>query len=1674
MKSNARTFKYPGIPAALDGNSIVVMCERESTDAAGAYPITPSTQMGEYWAEAAARGHLNISGRPLIFIEPEGEHAAAGVTAGLSMTGLRAANFSSGQGIAYMHESLYAAVGKRLTYVLNIGARAMTKATLNVHAGHDDYHCIDDTGFFQLFAKDGQAAADLNILAHRIAELALNPGAVAQDGFLTTHLIESVRVPERELIAEFLGRPDDIIDTPTPAQRILYGPKRRRIPELWTVDNAMMLGVVQNQDAYMQSVAAQRPYFFDHIRELTDAAFDDFYELTGRRYQRVAGYRVEDAEYLLIGQGSVVATAQVVADYLRETRGLRVGVIDVVMWRPFPGDLISQMLRGKRAATVLERLDQPLAVELPLMREIRACISRCFENGAAADHPPFPELAAYHTVSDAPALHSASFGMGSRDLQPEGLIGAVENMLPLGPKRKFFYLSIDFVRPTASGPKDQLRQDAIRDAYPGIESLAVHGSENPDLMPPGCITARFHSIGGWGAITTGKNLAMTLYELLGYHIKANPKYGSEKKGQPTTYYLAAAPEPIRVNCEFVHVDVVMSPDPNVFRHTNALAGLKPGGCFIIQSDLATPEAVWASIPSPYRKIIVEKNIRLFYLDGFGIAREEASDPDLRLRMQGIAFQGAFFAASPVAHNARLTEDALLSAIHEQLRHKFGDKGARIVEENLKVVKRGYDEVKAVTPGAIEDSPATAAAKAAKPAPALPVLLRQTPSSASAISDPHRFWEQTASFYARGMGSDNLTDPFIGLSVIPAATAAFRDMTSIRFEYPRWIAENCTACGKCYTACPDTAIPGLVSEIGDIFEAVLARLRKAGRPVRHLPKAVRLLEPQLRQLLQDASTDHPKPTAPVRELLDDAIRITTRRADWTEQQRQELTEEFAGFAEELGDFSFALSQPYFSVPESKSAGSGGLLSITVNPNTCKGCMQCVEVCPDDALRSETQTADAVTKLRRDWDFWLDLPNTPRKFIRIDDLEEAVGALHTLLLDKRNYSAMTGGDGACVGCGEKTVIHLFTATVEALMQPRVERHLERLNDLIARLEKRVQLALVHEIDVSDPAAIAAALDDSGEGDMTLAHLAESLEKRTGGEPLDRRWLRRVTQLIGELKQLRWKYEQGTTGRGRSHLGFLNSTGCSSVWGSTYPYNPYPFPWANHLFQDGPSVAMGIFEGHMSKMAAGFKAIRLAKAELAGGQTMEAVEQELTYFDWQQFTDEEWELCPPVVSVGGDGAMYDIGFQNLSRAMMSGKPIKVLVLDTQVYSNTGGQACTAGFTGQISDMAPFGQVSQGKQEIRKEMGLIGMAHRTSYVMQSTIAFPNHMMEGFIRGLKSRRPALFNLYTSCQPEHGIGDDQSTHQAKLVVEARAYPLFRYDPSAGVQWHEAIDLEGNPAVDQDWPTYDLRYQEGGREKVMNLPLTFADFAVTEIRFRKHFRVAPPETWNENLVPLHEFLESSPADREGKFPYIWSIDRQQRLSRLLVAEPMVTASEERRDFWKLLRGLARTDIHSPTRETLEADVRRDVTQRIAQGIAAWVTELGGQVGDATNGSATNGHAPLMPPLAFAPPADSSGAAASPPAAASASQTPVGADDAGLAPWVDSDRCTACDECIKINPKLFGYGPDKKVHIKDPRGGPYSDLVKAAERCTAQVIHPGLPLDRSEKDLERWIARGKKRN
>ena len=255
------------------------------------------------------------------------------------------------------------------------------------------------------------------------------------------------------------------------------------------------------------------------------------------------------------------------------------------------------------------------------------------------------------------------------------------------------------------------------------------------------------------------------------------------------------------------------------------------------------------------------------------------------------------------------------------------------------------------------------------------------------------------------------------------------------------------------------------------------------------------------------------------------------------------------------------------------------------------------------------------------------------------------------------------------------------------------------------------------------------------------------------------------------------------GPESMGIVAATGCNTVFGSTYPYNPYLVPWTNSLFENAPAVALGI-RGRWDQ--AGHPDRRL------------------------------WVL-------GGDGAMYDIGFQALSRMVASGADIKVLVLDTQVYSNTGGQASTASFGGQVTKLSAFGSVLHGRPEPRKELGRILAAHGNVYVAQTTPAHINHFYRAIAEANAFPGPAVVIAYAACMPEHGIADDAATAQAKLAVDSRAFPLFTYDPRRGERQSERWSLQGNPALRDDW----VRLPDGTE-------VDFLSFARTEGRFAGHF------------------------------------------------------------------------------------------------------------------------------------------------------------------------------------------------------------------------------------------------
>jgi pyruvate-ferredoxin/flavodoxin oxidoreductase len=472
-----------------------------------------------------------------------------------------------------------------------------------------------------------------------------------------------------------------------------------------------------------------------------------------------------------------------------------------------------------------------------------------------------------------------------------------------------------------------------------------------------------------------------------------------------------------------------------------------------------------------------------------------------------------------------------------------------------------------------------------------------------------------------------------------------------------------------------------------------------------------------------------------------------------------------------------------------------------------------------------------------------------------------------------------------------------------------------------------------------------------------------------------------------------------------------------------------------------------------------------------------------------------------------MLDIGFQNLSRLLASGKPIRVVVLDTQVYSNTGGQACTSGFTGQVSDMAAWGRVQHGKEETRKELSLLVIAHRNAYVMQASQANPSHLLAGVIKGLKSRRPAVFSLHCPCPPEHGLADDAASRASKHALESRAFPVLVYDPDGGPALADCLSLDGNPAIDDTWPAYDLKYLDAdGAEQVMSLPLTIADWAATESRFRKHFAPLAKDAPEDAVVAFHRYLELPADERAGLTPFIYTLDGNRRLVRFGVSHEMVELAEDRLKLWHQLRQMAGLEVAESVRDTVSAEVEAEYEQRaallkadferqlsdlkirypqvIARRLAEGLLRAGGNrtVADILAEIPTapafdlgaalgNGHGAAPVAVAAAP------AAAPPAAAAPAAAAPAAvaaAEDEGLViePWIESARCTSCDECTNINRKLFAYNAKKQAYIKDPKAGSFKDLVTAAERCPVSIIHPGTPLNSKEKGLDKLLVRAAK--
>lgn len=499
---------------------------------------------------------------------------------------------------------------------------------------------------------------------------------------------------------------------------------------------------------------------------------------------------------------------------------------------------------------------------------------------------------------------------------------------------------------------------------------------------------------------------------------------------------------------------------------------------------------------------------------------------------------------------------------------------------------------------------------------------------------------------------------------------------------------------------------------------------------------------------------------------------------------------------------------------------------------------------------------------------------------------------------------------------------------------------------------------------------------------------------------------------------------------------------------------------------------FDRLAATLLAAMRAMQLAELEQRSAYDPERHDPRLAAMRWQDLAAEDLALLPVVAVLVPASALAGRSMQSLTSLLVSQRPVQVIALQAPVADPVPGE--------------------DGQPHSRLELGYLGIGFRDAYVQQSTAARPSHLLAGFVRALRGRRPGLHVVDPGLAANGAEPPLGAFLHAGASIEGRANPLFQYDPEAGETWARRLDFALNPAPEADWPLSDLSARAaGGGDERLQLAFTFADCALLEPTLRGSFALVPDSLRSDELVPLAEWLQMPTEAATRALPFVWVAcgSGAGTLHRALVQRPLVQACQDRLRFWRTLQELAgvrneyvREAVQRARQEAAEQaareqqalqaqheqqleQVRAEATGQAMQGLARMLLEID-PVGEAPVAVA---RPPRVAAAATAAAAPAEAAPAAPAAQAAPAPAAAPADDGPEEPWIDSVRCSTCNDCVNLNPLLFVYNENKQARIGNAQAGTYAQIVAAAEKCPSRCIHPGKPMNPAEPGLDALIAR-----
>ncbi len=773
-------------------------------------------------------------------------------------------------------------------------------------------------------------------------------------------------------------------------------------------------------------------------------------------------------------------------------------------------------------------------------------------------------------------------------------------------------------------------------------------------------------------------------------------------------------------------------------------------------------------------------------------------------------------------------------------------------------------------------------------PELPLSTRRYRDEGPQYSRVSRFYNHTALLYQNCDEDQQTASPWQCVPSVPVATAGLINHSMKREMLPMFDPESCTGCGQCFIHCPHSAIPPLVASPETLLRTAAEEATARGTNISQITPALKGLGQTLGKELRDRK----EPLSDLAEVMPHAFEKLLAQMKPEGDRKSTLEQEFQEVLDILKGFPLALTEPFFRNAEKQKRGSGELFGLAVDPLLCTGCGICVQNCGEEALRMETQTDDILDSLKTRFRFWEASPDTSAETLKrvLDDQDyPSFGAL---LLSRHFSMSIRGGDSSGTGASEQTLLHLISSVVESLVQPAVLGLADEVEKLKKQLAESIRNYLSDCLGEDHFAALSKTLSAEHGSRLPYDELIAIASDETPSSLVDLESLRRKIELEQALQNLKWVFHEGPSGVGRSRLSMMLQGGNSMDWAKYFPFHPFGFPVVLQWSKGVSEMALGLLHGHLRHYLDNIRLIRRAALESKGKYEPRRDDPSIGSLGWDDLSEEEKLAFPPLLIAATYDNIDERNVSELNALLSCELPVKLFLFDTL--------------------RAPANRTPEQCAWLRSKLLVGAMTNKNAFILQSSLAKPEHLYTGVVDGIMKHGPALFHLHAPNPDENPM----------TALESRVFPLLRFNPDKEGVFGVLLDLDGNPCLKQTWAVEQQQETVQDEEDKTCPALTFADWVFSKNEYRDHY--IPVEEDSPGLIPLHEYLAMQESERQNKTPFISGNNEEGERPSYRVSESMINASRIIMEHWLLLQELNGT--RTPFTEKIRGELKLSLEEQ----------------------------------------------------------------------------------------------------------------------------------------------------